>query len=281
VRAAALLLGLCAIAANAGAESAPAAPIAWQDWSESAFERARSENRLVLLDLGAVWCHWCHVMEETTYRDPEVVSLLRSRFVPVRVDQDARPDLSNRYEDYGWPATVVFDAAGRELVKFQGYIEPERMRSLLRAVADDPTPGPSVTEAAPPSAGPGAALSEGERLELAGILVNRYDDKRGGWGGSHKYLDWDSVEFCLLRAREGDRRAERMARETLDRETKLVDPVWGGVYQYSDSGDWDHPHFEKIMSMQAEDLRLYALAYAQWGQPRDLKAAREIQRLLN
>jgi uncharacterized protein YyaL (SSP411 family) len=68
-------------------------------------------------------------MEETTYKDPEVVALIQTRFVAVHVDQDARPDLSNRYEDYGWPATVVFDAAGQELVKFQGYIEPERMRA--------------------------------------------------------------------------------------------------------------------------------------------------------
>ncbi len=268
-----------ALSVPLGAAEPPGA-IAWTDWSDSAFERARADGRLVLLDLGAVWCHWCHVMEETTYKDPEVVSLIQTRFVPVRVDQDARPDLSNRYEDYGWPATVVFDSAGQELVKFQGYIEPERMRGLLRAVIADPTPGPSVETAAGPSVGEGAALTDAERRELQAILVNRYDTKHGGWGTSHKYLDWDSVEWCLLRAREGDRGAERMARETLDRQLKLIDPVWGGVYQYSDSGDWDHPHFEKIMSMQAEDLRLYAQAYAQWGEPRYLQAARDIHRFL-
>jgi hypothetical protein len=71
-----------------------------------------------------------------------------------------------------------------------------------------------------------------------------------------------------------------MARETLDRQLKLIDPVWGGVYQYSDSGDWDHPHFEKIMSMQAEDLRVYAQAYAQLGDARYLQAARDIHKFL-
>jgi uncharacterized protein YyaL (SSP411 family) len=65
------------------------------------------------------------------------VALLESRFVAVRVDQDARPDLSNRYEDYGWPATIVFDASGRELVKFSGYIPPPRMASLLQGIIDD------------------------------------------------------------------------------------------------------------------------------------------------
>ena len=268
-----------ALSVPLGAAEPPGA-IAWTDWSDTAFERARADGRLVLLDLGAVWCHWCHVMEETTYKDPEVVSLIQTRFVAVRVDQDARPDLSNRYEDYGWPATVVFDAAGQELVKFQGYIEPERMRGLLRAVIADPTPGPSVASAAGPSVGEGAALTDAERRDLQAILVNRYDTIHGGWGTSHKYLDWDSVEWCLLRARDGDRGAERMARETLDRQLKLIDPVWGGVYQYSDSGDWDHPHFEKIMSMQAEDLRLYAQAYAQLGDARYLQAARDIHKFL-
>jgi hypothetical protein len=268
-----------ALSVPLGAAEPPAA-IAWTDWSDAAFARARADGRLVLLDLGAVWCHWCHVMEETTYKDPEVVSLIQTRFVAVRVDQDARPDLSNRYEDYGWPATVVFDSAGQELVKFQGYIEPERMRGLLRAVIADPTPGPSVENATAPSVGEGAALTDAERRDLEAILVNRYDTKHGGWGTSHKYLDWDSVEWCLLRAREGDRNAERMARETLDRQLELIDPVWGGVYQYSDSGDWDHPHFEKIMSMQAEDLRLYAQAHAQLGDARYLQAARDIHKFL-
>ena len=118
--------------------------IDWQPWSEEVFERARAENRFVLLDLGAVWCHWCHVMEDVTYRDPEVIRLLRSRYIAVRVDQDSRPDLSNRYEDYGWPATIVFDASGNEIVKRQGYIPPGPMASMLQAIIDDPTPGPSV-----------------------------------------------------------------------------------------------------------------------------------------
>src|SRR6185436_6038163 len=125
----ALALGLGTIGS-----AAPRARIRWESWSDTVFERARREDRLVLLDLEAVWCHWCHVMDATTYRDPAVVALVESKLIAVKVDQDARPDLSNRYEDYGWPATVIFDARGRELVKFRGYIPPGRMASLLRAV---------------------------------------------------------------------------------------------------------------------------------------------------
>src|SRR5262245_27460710 len=106
-------------------------PVRWEDWSDRAFVRARSEHRLVLLDLGAVWCHWCHVMEETTYEDPTVTALLEKHFVTIRVDQDSRPDLSNRYEDYGWPSTIIFDAKGNGLVKFAGYNPPSRVALVL------------------------------------------------------------------------------------------------------------------------------------------------------
>src|SRR5437588_1704652 len=164
----ALLIPILVLAQKPAAHKTAARPAAlkWQPWSDAVFAQSVRQHRFVLLDLEAIWCHWCHVMDETTYKDPRVMRLLNSRYILVKVDQDARPDLSNRYEDYGWPATVVFDAAGQELVKFQGYIEPERMRTLLRAVIADPTPGPSVENAAGPSVAEGAALTEAERREL-------------------------------------------------------------------------------------------------------------------
>src|SRR5687767_14958271 len=114
-----------------------ALPITWQRWSPEIFQRAQAEQRLVILHLGADWCHWCHVMEDVTYRDPEVVQIIRERFIAVHVDADLDPDLAQRYEDYGWPATIVFAHDGSELIKLRGYLPPERMRSMLRAVVDD------------------------------------------------------------------------------------------------------------------------------------------------
>jgi uncharacterized protein YyaL (SSP411 family) len=275
------LVGLLVSApVRADEKDAPESAISWQDWTEEAFARAGREGRFVLLDLGAVWCHWCHVTEETTYRDPSVVSLIRERFVAIRVDQDARPDLSNRYEDYGWPATIIFDAKGTELVKFSGYIPPPRMAALLQGVIDDPTPGPSA-QGGEPTTDPGAAtLSPELRRELGDLLVVRYDNEHGGWGFAKKFLDWDAVEYSLLQARAGDSEAERRARETLAVERKLMDPVWGGVYQYSHGGNWDNPHFEKLLAFQAENLRIYAMAYAQGRDPADLRAARDIRRYI-
>jgi uncharacterized protein len=252
----------------------------WLPWSDDVFAQAKSQQRFVLLDLEAVWCHWCHVMDVTTYRDAKVLALLNKKYLTVRVDQDSRPDLSNRYEDYGWPATVVFDASGHEIVKRQGYLTPDEMASMLQAIIDDPTPGPSVTAEnkirfpANPLV-PATLRSALEKDYLAG-----YDIKQGSWGFDQKFLDWDSVEFAMDLAAKGDARADGMARQTLDAQLQLIDPAWGGVYQYSTSGVWTKPHFEKIMSMQAENLRIYALACGQWHDPKYLQAAQSIQRFL-
>ncbi len=257
-------------------------PIAWvEGFSPAIFERAAREQRLVLLHLGAVWCHWCHVMEETTYRDPTVAAIVRESFVAVHVDSDARPDIANRYEEYGWPATVLFDATGRELAKFRGYVPPPRMISLLRAFVADPTPGPSAPPEAEVRYGADAALAPDLRAELGRRHEDGYDGERGGWGRVHKFVDADTVEWALLGAFEGDAGAAQRARETLDLAARwLVDPVFGGVYQYSDGGRWESPHFEKIMSTQAGALRVYSLAYALWGDPAHLAAAQAVVRYL-
>jgi uncharacterized protein len=261
---------------SAVAHSNAAAP-AWLPWSDSVFTQAARDHRFVLLDLEAVWCHWCHVMDVTTYRDPKVLALLHKSYITVRVDQDSRPDLSNRYEDYGWPATVVFDAAGHEIVKRQGYLTPEEMASMLQAIIDDPSPGPSVEpekEITFPSSDvfPAALQARLEKDYLAG-----FDSKQGSWGTDQKYLDVDSVELATDRAAHGDARAAAMARQTLDAQLQILDPVWGGFYQYSTDGVWTKPHFEKIMSVQAENLRIYSEAYAQWNDPKYLHAAQAVQ----
>jgi uncharacterized protein YyaL (SSP411 family) len=249
--------------------SAPA--IAWQPWSDSAFTQAKREHKFVLLDLHAVWCHWCHVMDSKTYADPKVIALIQSKYIAVSVDQDSRPDLAQRYQDYGWPATVVFHSNGSEIVKRQGYLPPGEMIAMLQAIIDDPTPGPSVTNSKPLALTGGTALADAAGLEKQ--LLAGYDTKLGSWGTIQKFLNWDNVEYCLVRAQAGDAGAEKMARQTLDAQLKLVDPVWGGVDQYSAEGDWDHPHFEKIMQFQAENMRIYAEAYAQFKDPVYLKTA--------
>ena len=253
---------------------------AWGDWNNDLFAHATAEKRFVILDLEAVWCHWCHVMEKTTYADPEVKDLLAAKYLPVRVDQDANPDLSSRYGDWGWPATIVFAPDGTEIAKIRGYIEPERMQALLKAIIDDPSPGPSVGEAFEVKPTTSAFLTKEQRTELTKTFDDSYDDKLGGWGENQKYIDADSFDLSLTRAEAGDAVAAKRARQTLDAAAALIDPVWGGAFQYSEAGSWSHPHFEKIMSFQSQYLRQYSQAYALWKDPKHLAAAGNVERYL-
>jgi uncharacterized protein YyaL (SSP411 family) len=266
-----------AIAAVVASPTLASEPVKWNGWDNDLFARATAEKRFVILDLEAVWCHWCHVMEKTTYADPEVEDLLASKYLPVRVDQDANPDLSSRYGDWGWPATIVFGPDGTEIAKIRGYIEPERMQALLKAVIDDPSPGPSVGEAFEVKPSASAFLTKEQRATLTKNYDESYEDKIGGWGDGQKYIDADSMDYALSRAEAGDAVAATRARQTLDAATALIDPVWGGVFQYSEAGSWAHPHFEKIMSFQAQYIRQYSQAYALWKDPRYLAAARDIE----
>lgn len=279
-RAAAFAIAALAASPCLAAEGVTAKGVNWSKWDGDLFARATAEKRFVILDLEAVWCHWCHVMEQTTYSDKAVQSLLASKYLPVRVDQDANPDLSNRYGDWGWPATIVFGPDGSEIAKIRGYIEPERMQALLKAVIDDPSPGPSVGEAFEVKPSASAFLSKDQRTELGKNFDESYDDKLGGWGDGQKFIDADSMDLTISRAEAGDANAAKQARQTFDAARVLIDPVWGGVFQYSEPGSWTHPHFEKIMSFQAQYLRQYSEAYAQWKDPKYLAAARDIERYL-
>lgn len=252
----------------------------WSEWSDDLFARAQADHRFVILDLEAVWCHWCHVMEKTTYANPEVKELLASKYLPVRVDQDANPDLSSRYGDWGWPATIVFGPDGTEIAKIRGYIEPERMQALLKAIIDDPSPGPSVGEASEVKPSASAFLDKERRAAMTKNVDEAYEEKLGGWGENQKYIDADSMDLAITRAEAGDAMATKRARQTLDAAIALIDPVWGGVYQYSEGGSWTHAHFEKIISFQAQYLRQYSQAYALWKDPKYLAAARDIERYL-
>ena len=274
-----LILAGCLLLVGPLAQAHEPGPIAWQAWNDRLFQQARQQGKFVLLDLEAVWCHWCHVMDQTTYHDPAVVKLMQEKFIAVRVDQDADPALSQRYEDYGWPATIVFGPDGTEIVKRRGYLPPEAMASLLAAIIKDPTPGPSVQPPENVQSAADGLLADGQRQQLITNYFAAYDEEYGGWGAMHKFIHPESMEYALANAARQPRLAT-MAKQTLDAALALIDPVWGGVYQYSDARDWRSPHYEKIMSFQAQYLRVYAQAHRLWDEPRYLNAAKAIDNYL-
>jgi uncharacterized protein YyaL (SSP411 family) len=279
-----VILSLGGINHAAFAMADEAKPIAWQHWSDAIFEKAKREHRFVILDLEAVWCHWCHVMDQDTYHNPAIMRILNAHYIPVREDQDARPDLSNRYQYYGWPATIILNPNGKEVAELSGYIQPEKMLKILDAVANNAsafTLQKTIETQATAATDPFLSATVRKNLEDRQFVF--YDDENKGWGGkhgTHKYLDWDTVEYAIQKAAAGDKLSEKRAKETLQAQLGLLDPVWGGMYQYSTYGDWAHPHFEKIMSVQTNDIRVYTDAYMLWHDPVYLQTAEKIYAFL-
>lgn len=273
-------------AATSSAEGAPREELAWAAFSSETFARARSEGKYIVLDGSAEWCHWCHVMEATTYHDPAVRRILDRHFIAVKVDVDARPDIEERYGDWGWPATVMFAPDGNEIGKYRGYIAPDEFREILaQMVANGSEGGARNMHGASQAKAPRKALSEPELLRVQDLVEKKldslFDDVQGGWGNLQKApLGYDNA-WTLLRAERGDEGAKRRALFTLDQQSKLIDPVWGGIYQYSAASDWDSPHFEKLMTFQAPALENYAVAYRLTRDPMQLERADAMLRYLD
>ncbi|BBM82834.1 thioredoxin domain-containing protein [Candidatus Uabimicrobium amorphum] len=266
-----IFLSGCYTSQNMHNNSQPS--ILWETWSNDVFAKAQQENRLVILDLKSNWCHWCHVMEQTTYEDSDVVKMIDAHYIPVRVDQDSHPALANRYRQYGWPATIIFTADGREILKNRGYIPPQRMSKLLQELFLNPQAqeGKEQVQYAKEH-----TLSVTTREVLKNKYRKTYDAKFGGLKLAKKFLDWDSVEYALVRAQLKDDFSDKVARSTLDGAAELIDPVWGGMYQYSTHGDWQHAHYEKIMATQVRAIKAYASGYRVYREPKYLRAAKKI-----
>jgi uncharacterized protein len=276
LRVLAVTLALLGLSRGVDAGESPASGIDWQPYSSAVFERAKAEKRFILLDVEAVWCHWCHVMHRETYTDPAVIKAIREHYIAVRVDQDARPDISIRYEDYGWPATVILAADGTEIVKRRGFVAPQVMASILVEVVKDPSPVPGIEIKLADAFTNQPALSKEARAKLEKSHQDLLDTEQGGLKMAYRYLPWEAVEYALGRIDSGDERERKWALATLDASHALLDPVFGGVYQYSVEKRWDRPHYEKIMSFQAENLRIHSLAYGKLRREMDLAAARNI-----
>jgi uncharacterized protein YyaL (SSP411 family) len=241
-----------------GPSGAPKGPLAWAELGPATFAKAVAEKRFVVIDGAAEWCHWCHVMEATTYHDPEVRKLLDASFIAVKVDVDSRPDFEERYGDWGWPATVLMTADGQEIGKYRGYLAPEKFVEILKAVvasrgaADAASQTAVGTEAKAP-------LGEAEIASVAAWtqkeLDEYWDPRQGGWGRPQKVpLAWDNA-WELVLARAGDATARQRGLVALDRQRAIID-------QYSTDGDWMHPHYEKLMTYQAGAIDNYAAAFA-------------------
>jgi uncharacterized protein YyaL (SSP411 family) len=270
-------------------------PVDWYAWGEEALERARAEDRPILLSIGYSACHWCHVMERESFEDPETAAVMNRLFVNVKVDREERPDLDSIYMDAvvamtghgGWPMTVFLTPEG--LPFFGGtYFPPEprhglpSFRELLAAVADAyrerrgevDRQGAALVEhirqasEARPSADP---LTEALLVEAQASFRRGYDEQWGGWGGAPKFPPASTLEFLL---RRGD---TELSGGTLDGMALggMYDLLGGGFHRYSVDARWLVPHFEKMLYDNALLVPAYLHGWLLTGKERWRAVAEE------
>ena len=269
--------------------------IGWMSWGSQAFERARSEDKPILLSISAVWCHWCHVMDETSYSDPGVIAAINERFVPVRVDNDRRPDVNARYNMGGWPTTAFLAPDGSTLTGAT-YLPPAQMRRALdeianfyagqkEAIAERASELRAGRETYRPSSS--GDLRETMIARLTEELLESYDDEFGGFGDAPKFPQPEMLEFLLMQWRVSkEERLHRAVTQTMLAMANggTYDHVEGGFFRYSTTRDWSVPHFEKMAEDHAGLLRVLAqlVLYAPSGELREtlVSASRYVREVL-
>ena len=268
--------------------SAAHQPIDWFEWGQDAFNKARAEDKPVLLDIGAVWCHWCHVIDRESYENPEIAAIINENFVPVKVDRDERPDVDARYQSAisaisgqgGWPLTGFLTPDGKP---FYGgtYFPPDDtmgrpgFKRVLLSVADAfKTRRPEVDSSAKTleEAVAKAELFHGARAEFDAAIadaivesaVHQFDASHGGFGHAPKFPHSSIVELLLERQQWSDgHRLRRVIETTLSGMAGggFHDQIGGGFHRYSVDERWCVPHFEKMSYDNSELLKNYLHGY--------------------
>ncbi len=243
-----------------------AAEIKWREWGDDAFREALDAGKPLLLSLSAVWCHWCHVMDETSYSNEGVINYVNEHYVPVRVDNDQRPDINARYNLGGWPTTAFLTPEG-EILAGGTYIPPDQMLEVLpkvyvyfvnnREEVKGKTEELRVKRSEAQAGGRGEVSAEIYERILASIS-GQYDPVHGGFGDAPKFPHTDALDLLLYAHRKTrDPDVLHMARKTLESmsSAEVYDGEWGGFFRYSTNRDWSVPHFEKMLEDNAGLLR--------------------------
>ena len=252
--------------------------IQWLPWRAESFARARAEGKPVLLALAPTWCGNSAGMDTATYGDSGVAALVNSRFVPIRVDADRRPDIAERYELGGWPTTAFLTPDG-DLLGGGTYVEGRRLTDVLQRVSTAFEEGLHLRTApvrAPELPGHCATVAE-----LTEAVTASFDAEHGGFGGAPKFPLVAPIRLALLLFKEdGSEKHRDIAITTLDAMGwgALYDEEDGGFFRYARRGDWGEPNGEKLLEVNASLLDLYLDAAECLGLERYLERAGDILR---
>jgi len=286
--------GRLARSASPYLRSAAHQPVGWYEWGEEAFARARAEDKPILLDIGAVWCHWCHVIDRESYENEQLAEVINQLFVPVKVDRDERPDVDARYQaavsvisgQGGWPLTGFLLPDGRPF--FGGtYFPPQdamgrpSFRRVLEAVASAYRQRRAEVEEAASRLAEAVAKAEtfagahGEldpqvTKSLIDSIVELFDARNGGFGHAPKFPHAAAIDLLLEQHQAGGApRLLETAAVTLEKMGSggVYDQLAGGFHRYSVDERWCVPHFEKMSYDNSELLKNFLHGYQVTGNP--------------
>jgi uncharacterized protein len=295
-------------ASSAYLRSAMHQPVQWHEWSEEAFAKAADQDKPILLDIGAVWCHWCHVMDRESYEDPALADVVNQNFIAIKVDRDERPDVDSRYQaavqsmagQGGWPLTAVLTPDGKPY--FGGtYFPPEErygrpsfarvlttMANVWKTKRDEvaETAGSvmAAIEHGETFAGRSGQLSLGLVDKLVQHAVTQFDQHHGGFGSQPKFPHPSALDLLIdVAARTGREVAKNAVVVTLEKMAHggVYDQLAGGFHRYSVDERWGVPHFEKMLYDNAGLLKNYVHAYQTWVDPEFARVAKDIVRWMD
>jgi uncharacterized protein YyaL (SSP411 family) len=253
--------------------------VSWLPWSKESFRKSKELDKPILLGISAVWCHWCHVMDQTTYSDSEVARIIEEKFVPVRVDRDQRPDIDKRYNMGGWPSTAFLTPEG-EILSGGTYIPPQQMKGLLDHISsfykkNKHNIKSRIKELE--NEGEKSQVEYGMDSEVFHSIIDslmlkiasQFDSLYGGFGNAPKFPHSGALRLALLQNHlQGHKATLNIVKKSLTemRNGGIYDEGEGGFFRYSTTRDWSIPHYEKMCEDNAKLLVNYLETYQVTGE---------------
>lgn len=259
--------------------------INWRPWGDEAFAVALVEDKPVFLTIGAPWCHACRGMDETSFSDPEIIGLLNEKYVPVRVDADRRPDVSERYHRGGWPTNAVLTPTGR-VITGGTYVPPEQLKQGLEEIAEawrakreEFRKAESKRREQAPEVLPVQTLDLSPYERTIAALKRAYDPVHYGFGRDAKFPFPQALELALHAAHTGrDEELLKIATGSLMAMAGggMYDVEEGGFFRYCSTRDWTLPQHEKLLGVNAAMLHVCLRAFQVTGEQRFVDTARDV-----
>lgn len=295
-------------ASSAYLRSARHQPIQWHEWGEEAFAEAQRESKPILLDIGAVWCHWCHVMDRESYESPQIAEIISKNFIAIKVDRDERPDVDSRYQTAvaaisgqgGWPLTVFLTPEGKPFYGGTYFPPTDAMgrpsfSKILLAISEAFRERRSDVEGeagklmealghAEGLLGRSADFSPRVIEAMVQSALGAFDRTNGGFGGAPKFPHPAALDLLLdWYSRMHEEQVGTVVTTTLERMARggVYDQLAGGFHRYSVDERWCVPHFEKMAYDNSELLKNYAHAYQVTRNPFFAHIARDIIRWMD